>query len=232
MAKQKKHPTGTIALNKKALHDYFIEHKFEAGLVLSGWEVKSLRAGKAQLVDSYVLLKDDEAWLMGCHISPLTTASTHVIADPTRTRKLLLNKLEGTEIAELLAARQAGKINAGTSITGGGDLLRQNGTPKTKVSASLTWRYKQLTVGGFTQYIGDYNDTALLDSAGSPWVVDSQITANLYGEYDFAQAQTKLRLGVRNLTDESFIAQRTTGSFIGIQPGEIRNFYGGVSWRF
>lgn len=61
MAKQKKHPQGTIALNKKALHDYFIEHKFEAGLVLSGWEVKSLRAGKAQLVDSYVLLKDDEA---------------------------------------------------------------------------------------------------------------------------------------------------------------------------
>lgn len=94
MAKQKKHPQGTIALNKKALHDYFIEHKFEAGLVLSGWEVKSLRAGKAQLVDSYVLLKDDEAWLMGCHISPLKTASTHVIADPTRTRKLLLNKRE------------------------------------------------------------------------------------------------------------------------------------------
>ena len=94
MAKQKKHPTGTIALNKKALHDYFIEHKFEAGLALSGWEVKSLRAGKAQLVDSYVLLKDGGAWLMGCHISPLTTASTHVYADPTRTRKLLLNKRE------------------------------------------------------------------------------------------------------------------------------------------
>ena len=94
MAKQKKHPSGTIALNKKALHDYFIEHKFEAGLALAGWEVKSLRAGKAQLVDSYVLLKDDEAWLMGCHITPLTTASTHVIADPTRTRKLLLNKRE------------------------------------------------------------------------------------------------------------------------------------------
>jgi SsrA-binding protein len=94
MAKQKKHPQGTIALNKKALHDYFVEQKFEAGLALSGWEVKSLRAGKGQLVDSYVLLKDDEAWLMGAHISPLTTASTHVIADPTRTRKLLLNKRE------------------------------------------------------------------------------------------------------------------------------------------
>lgn len=94
MAKQKKHPTGTIAQNKKARHDYFIEHKFEAGLVLSGWEVKSLRAGKAHLVDSYVLLKDGEAWLMGSHITPLTTASTHVIADPTRTRKLLLNRRE------------------------------------------------------------------------------------------------------------------------------------------
>ena len=100
MAKQKKHPQGTIALNKKALHDYFIEHKFEAGLVLSGWEVKSLRAGKGQLVDSYVLLKDDEAWLMGCHIAPLKTASTHVIADPTRTRKLLLHKAEIIKLAD------------------------------------------------------------------------------------------------------------------------------------
>jgi SsrA-binding protein len=94
MAKQKKHPTGTIALNKKALHDYSIENKFEAGIALSGWEVKSLRAGKAQLVDSYVLLKDGEAYLFGAHITPLKTASTHVIADPIRTRKLLLHKRE------------------------------------------------------------------------------------------------------------------------------------------
>ncbi|RZI77690.1 MAG: SsrA-binding protein [Pseudomonas sp.] len=92
MAKQKKHPTGTIAQNKKARHDYFIEHKFEAGLVLSGWEVKSLRAGKAHLTDSYVLLKDGEAWLFGCHIAPLTAASTHVIADPIRTRSLYWSK--------------------------------------------------------------------------------------------------------------------------------------------
>lgn len=105
-------------------------------------------------------------------------------------------------IAELMAARSAGKINAGTTITGGGDLLKQNGKTDWKVSAALTWRYKQLTVGGFTQYIGEYNDTALLDSTGAPWVVDSQITANLYGEYDFAQANTKLRLGVRNITDK------------------------------
>src|SRR5471030_690817 len=97
MAKQKKHPTGTIAQNKKARHDYFIEHKFEAGLVLAGWEVKSLRASKLQLVDSYVLLKDGEAWLLGSHITPLMTASTHVIADPTRTRKLLLNRRERSE---------------------------------------------------------------------------------------------------------------------------------------
>jgi|SRR5450830_562491 SsrA-binding protein len=94
MAKQKKHPTGTIAQNKKARHDYFVEQRFEAGLVLAGWEVKSLRAGKAQLVDSYVLLKNGEAWLFGSHFTPLTTASTHVIADPTRTRKLLLNQRE------------------------------------------------------------------------------------------------------------------------------------------
>ncbi|MDM7857210.1 SsrA-binding protein SmpB [Thiopseudomonas acetoxidans] len=95
MAKQKKQNTkGTIALNKKALHDYFIEQRFEAGVALTGWEVKSLREGKAQLVDSYVLLKDGEAWLMGCHVSPLQSVSTHVVADPTRTRKLLLHRRE------------------------------------------------------------------------------------------------------------------------------------------
>jgi SsrA-binding protein len=103
MAKQKKQSPGSIAQNKKARHDYFIEHKFEAGLVLSGWEVKSLRAGKAQLVDSYVLLKNGEAWLIGCHIAPLTAACTHVIADPLRTRKLLLNK---RELEKLITAVQ------------------------------------------------------------------------------------------------------------------------------
>lgn len=85
---------GTIALNKKARHDYHIEEKFEAGMVLSGWEVKSLRAGKAQLVDAYVIIKNEEAWLLGAHITPLQSASTHVIADPKRTRKLLLKKRE------------------------------------------------------------------------------------------------------------------------------------------
>ncbi|MDU9411865.1 SsrA-binding protein SmpB [Pseudomonas solani] len=103
MAKQKKHPQGTIAQNKKALHDYFVEQRFEAGMALAGWEVKSLRAGKAQLVDSYVLLKDGEAWLLGSHFTPLKTASTHVIADPVRTRKLLLHK---RELGKLIGAVQ------------------------------------------------------------------------------------------------------------------------------
>ena len=84
----------TIALNKKARHEYSIEERFEAGLALEGWEVKSLRAGKVQLVDSYVLLKNGEAWLLGALITPLPTASTHIQPDPTRTRKLLLHREE------------------------------------------------------------------------------------------------------------------------------------------
>lgn len=83
-----------IALNKKATHDYFIEQRTECGVVLLGWEVKSIRAGKAQLTESYVLIKKGEAFLIGAHISPLTSASTHVNADPTRTRKLLLHREE------------------------------------------------------------------------------------------------------------------------------------------
>jgi SsrA-binding protein len=84
----------TIALNKKARHDYFIENNYECGVVLHGWEVKSLRAGRAQLTESYVHLRDGEAFLLGAHISPLNTASTHVNPDPTRTRKLLLHRGE------------------------------------------------------------------------------------------------------------------------------------------
>lgn len=94
MSNNKPHTDNTIALNKRARHDYFIEQAFEAGLVLEGWEVKSLRAGKAQITESYVLLKSSEAWLLGCHITPLQTASTHIHPDPTRTRKLLLNQKE------------------------------------------------------------------------------------------------------------------------------------------
>ena len=84
----------TIALNKKARHDYFIEDRFEAGLALQGWEVKSLRAGHVQLTESYIVIKDSEAWLFGFHIAPLPSSSTHITPDPTRTRKLLLHRRE------------------------------------------------------------------------------------------------------------------------------------------
>ena len=83
-----------IAQNRKAWHDYFIEQKFEAGLVLTGWEVKSLRGGRGQLKEGYVVIENSEAWLVGVHIAPLTTASTHVQANPTRKRKLLLHAKE------------------------------------------------------------------------------------------------------------------------------------------
>ena len=83
-----------IALNKRARFDYFIEENLEAGMALEGWEVKSLRAGKAQITEGYVLLKNGEAWLIGAHFSPLKTVSTHIVADPTRTRKLLLHRRE------------------------------------------------------------------------------------------------------------------------------------------
>ena len=87
-------PDRQIAQNKKARHDYFIEESIEAGLQLLGWEVKSLRAGRAQLTEGYVHIKNGEAWLIGARISPLLSASTHVDTDPTRTRKLLLNRRE------------------------------------------------------------------------------------------------------------------------------------------
>jgi len=84
----------SIVDNKKAFHDYFIEETYEAGLALEGWEVKSIRAGRAQIKESYVVVKDGEVFLLGAHISPLTTASTHVNPDPLRTRKLLLHERE------------------------------------------------------------------------------------------------------------------------------------------
>ena len=88
----------SIADNKKAFHDYFIEERFEAGLVLEGWEVKSIRAGRAQIKEAYVLIKRGELFLIGAHISPLLSASTHVLPDPVRTRKLLLNRREIDEL--------------------------------------------------------------------------------------------------------------------------------------
>ena len=92
--KRSKADSQTIALNKKARHDFFIEDRFEAGIALQGWEVKSLREGRIQLKESYVLVKNGEAWLFGAHISPLASASTHVHPDATRTRKLLLHRRE------------------------------------------------------------------------------------------------------------------------------------------
>ncbi|MDX1519137.1 MAG: SsrA-binding protein SmpB [Gammaproteobacteria bacterium] len=96
MSKDKKSSPGssTIALNKKARHDYILEERFEAGLALEGWEVKSLRAGKVQIRDSYILLKENEAYLFGALITPLPTASTHISPDPQRNRKLLLHRNE------------------------------------------------------------------------------------------------------------------------------------------
>ena len=94
MAKPKKTPSNTIAQNKKARFDYFIEEEFEAGLVLEGWEVKSLRAGRVQLKESYVIIQNGELFLQGAHISPLSSASTHVDANPVRSRKLLMKRYE------------------------------------------------------------------------------------------------------------------------------------------
>lgn len=94
MAKPKKTPSNTIANNKKARFDYFIEAEFEAGLALEGWEVKSMRAGRAQLKEAYVTINKGELFLVGAHVSPLNSASTHVTANPVRPRKLLMKRYE------------------------------------------------------------------------------------------------------------------------------------------
>jgi SsrA-binding protein len=100
----------SIVENRKAFHDYFIEERFEAGLSLQGWEVKAVRAGRANLKEGYVVVKGGELLLIGAHVSPLTTASTHVQADPTRTRKLLMHR---GEISRLI-----GKVErAGYTLT-------------------------------------------------------------------------------------------------------------------
>ncbi|BDX06026.1 SsrA-binding protein SmpB [Planctobacterium marinum] len=90
----KSNTTGTIALNKRARHDFFLEEKFEAGVALQGWEIKSIRAGKVNLTDVYVHVKDGEAHLLNCRITPLESASSHVICDPVRPKKLLLHRRE------------------------------------------------------------------------------------------------------------------------------------------
>jgi SsrA-binding protein len=102
MSKKKSgQPGNVIARNKRAAFDYQLLETFEAGVALAGWEVKALRMGKAQLTDSYVLMKDGEAWLLGAQITPLDTVSTHFVPDPIRTRKLLLHK---KELAKILTA--------------------------------------------------------------------------------------------------------------------------------
>jgi SsrA-binding protein len=93
----------SIAENRKAFHDYFIEERYEAGLALQGWEVKAIRAGRAQLADAYVVIKDEELWLIGGNITPLATVSTHYTPDPSRTRRLLLH---GEEIRRLIGKVQ------------------------------------------------------------------------------------------------------------------------------
>lgn len=93
MAEKDSHE-GTIATNRRARHDFFIDERYEAGLALKGWEVKALRAGRLQLAEGYVMTKNGEAWLHGTHITPLNSASTHVVPEPTRTRKLLMKRRE------------------------------------------------------------------------------------------------------------------------------------------
>ena len=105
MAKPRKsgHDDSLIVVNKKANHDYFIEDRFEAGIALLGWEMKSLREKKIQLTDSHVNIKNGEAWLVGAQIVPLSSASSHYVADPIRPRKLLLNR---KELSRIFAAIQ------------------------------------------------------------------------------------------------------------------------------
>ena len=105
----------SIVDNKKAFHDYFIEERFEAGMVLEGWEVKSIRAGRVQLKEAYVIVRKGEVYLFGAHISALPTASTHVSPDPVRTRKLLL---KAEEIKKLIGSKDVPQVicNDPTSI--------------------------------------------------------------------------------------------------------------------
>ncbi|MCS5587183.1 MAG: SsrA-binding protein SmpB [Porticoccaceae bacterium] len=120
--KKSKQQSNTIALNRKVRHDYFIEEKFEAGVALKGWEIKSLRDGRVNLTDTYVMLKDGEAWLLGTHITPLNTVSTHYVTEPTRSRKLLLNYRELKKLQE--AVQQKGRTCVCTALYWKGHLVK------------------------------------------------------------------------------------------------------------
>lgn len=139
-------------------------------------------------------------------------------------------------IQALLDARAAGEINPGVSITGGGDLLRQNGAPETKVSASLTWRYDQLTVGAFTRYVSEIDDTNLRATDGTPWVVSSRVTGNLYAQYDFSDTlagDVRFKIGVNNITNEEPPLASGSYGYIGsnYQP-YARYWYTSVAFKF
>ncbi|MAF15053.1 MAG: SsrA-binding protein [Marinomonas sp.] len=121
-AKKKPNSSGTIALNKRARHEYFIDQKFEAGLELSGWEVKSLREGKAQLVDSYVIIHRNEAYLINARITPLLSASTHVVCEPLRQRKLLMHRKEIDRIIQV--TEQKGKTCAAMALYWKGNKIK------------------------------------------------------------------------------------------------------------
>ena len=122
MSKKKSPSSNTIAQNKKARHDYFIEDKVEAGVALQGWELKSLRAGKAQLTDTYVIFKSGEALLLGCQITPMNTVSTHFVVDPSRTRKLLMHRSEIDRLAS--AVTQKGYTALCTALYWKGHLVK------------------------------------------------------------------------------------------------------------
>jgi SsrA-binding protein len=126
MAKKPKKLSNTIAQNKKARFEYHIEESIEAGVQLQGWEVKSLREGRVQLTDSYVIFKNGEAWLLGAQIQPLATVSTHYVADPTRTRKLLMQRKELSRLQ--IATEQKGYTVVAT------DLYWKNHLVKCKVA--------------------------------------------------------------------------------------------------
>lgn len=121
-AKKKKTTSNTIVLNKRARHDYQIDEKFEAGISLMGWEVKSLREKKIQVTDSYVHIQNGEAWLLNANIQPLPTASTHFVTEPTRNRKLLLNRRELDKIA--VAVQQKGATCICTALYWKGHLVK------------------------------------------------------------------------------------------------------------
>ncbi len=114
MAKKPKTPDNNIAQNKRARFDYHIEEKFEAGVSLQGWEVKSLRQGKGQITETYVIVQNGEAFLIGAQIQPLNTVSTHYVIEPQRTRKLLLNRKELNKL--MMATEQKGKTIVALSL--------------------------------------------------------------------------------------------------------------------